>query len=220
MKLMKIGVFDSGVGGENVVAAIKKELPQAEVIFRDDRKNLPYGDKTPEQILEFMTPIMDSFEEDGVDAIVIACNTASTNVLKQLKHMSDVPVVGFVPMIKPASTMTKTGKIVVCATPGTLKSKRYAELKEEYAQDIEVLEPDCSDWASLIESNNLNKDKVDDVIELARSEYADVVVLGCTHYHWIYELLDELSGPDIAVIQPTNAVIAELKRQLRVDLQL
>lgn len=213
---MKIGVFDSGVGGENVAEAVKNALPDAEVVFKNDRSHLPYGDKTPEQIFEFMTPIMNQFEVEGVDAIVVACNTASTNVLAELKQLVSVPVIGFVPMIKPAAQMTKTGKIIVCATPGTLTSKRYAELKQQFARDIQVLEPDCSKWASYIEANEFNRDKVDNVIELAQQEGVDVVVLGCTHYHWIYALLDDLSGPNITVIQPTDAVISELKRQLSI----
>lgn len=214
---MKIGVFDSGVGGENVVEAIKKSFGNIEVIFKDDRKHLPYGDKTPEQMIEFMTPIMHEFHQENVDAIVIACNTASTNILDRLKSMSDKPVIGFVPMIKPASTITKTGVIVVCATKGTLNSKRYAELKKDYAQDITVIEPDCSDWAELIESNNLHQARLEELVVNARQQGADVIVLGCTHYHWIAERLENLCGDEIAVIQPTEAVIRELKNSITTD---
>lgn len=210
---MKIGVFDSGVGGENVVLAIRQALPDAQVIFKDDRTNLPYGDKTPEQLLVLVEPIISSFvQQDNVDAIVIACNTVSTNILPEIKAMVTVPVVGFVPMIKPAGTMSKTGSITVCATPGTLQSKRYDELKKQFAQNIQVVEPDCSDWAALIESSELSTQRLQQVIDVSRSSNSDVIVLGCTHYHWIESKLRELAGPDIQVIQPTDAVVAELIR--------
>ncbi|MCA9349270.1 glutamate racemase [Candidatus Saccharibacteria bacterium] len=212
---MKVGVFDSGVGGENVVAAIKIAIPKAEVIFRDDRAHLPYGNKTASQILELMTPIMQTFtDQDQVDAIVIACNTASTNILDQLKELVSVPVIGFVPMIKPASLMTKTNTITVCATPGTLKSNRYAALKAAYARDLVVIEPDCSDWAEMIEANKLNMARIGDVVNQSMRAGSDVIVLGCTHYHWIEDQLKQLAGPNITIIQPTTSVIAELKRVL------
>jgi len=211
----KIGVFDSGVGGEKVVKAIQGSIPDATVVFRDDRKHLPYGDKTPAQMLEFMSPIMNSFlNEDRVDAIVIACNTASTNVLRELQAMSSVPVVGFVPMIKPASQLTRTGVITVCATPGTLKSDRYHELKREFGSNLTILEPDCSNWASLIEKNEMNTMQLHEVISKTKEAGGDVIVLGCTHYHWIEEELIRLAGEGIRVVQPTEPVIAQLKRVL------
>lgn len=209
---MKIGVFDSGVGGQNVVRAIEQAFDEVEVIFKDDRAHLPYGNKSPEEILTFMTPIMHSFEHESVDAIVIACNTASTNVLQELKQLVHVPVVGFVPMIKPARAITNTGNIVVCATPGTLRSKRYAELKAEFGNGITIYEPDCSQWASMVERDELHEEQLEEVVESAKASSADVIVLGCTHYHWIEEELRSLCGQDIQVIQPTEAVIAELKR--------
>ena len=130
---LTVGVFDSGVGGENVAEAIKKALPNAAIVCRDDRKNLPYGNKSSEELGHLMRPIINAFmQEDKVDAIVIACNTAATNCLQDIKQMVKVPVVGFVPMVKPAAAQTKSGVITVCATPGTLQSARYKELKEDY----------------------------------------------------------------------------------------
>ena len=215
--MYKIGVFDSGVGGHKVVAAIREAIADVEIVFKDDKKNLPYGNKTPEQILDLMTPIIHQFIDDSVDAIVIACNTASTNVLEDVKQLVDVPVVGFIPMIKPAVKHTDSGVVTVCATPGTLKSKKYAQLKEEFGQGVKFIEPDCSDWAELIEQNSLNEQKISEVIEIARGNNSDVVVLACTHYHWIEDLLDELSGPKIKVMQPTSPVINELKIQIGLD---
>ena len=214
MKQIRIGVFDSGVGGENVVSAIRAEIPQTQVIFRNDQAHLPYGNKTPEELLTFLYPIIQMFETDEVEAVVIACNTASTNVISELRVRTDIPLIGFEPMIKPASTLTQTGTIAVCATPGTLGSKRYHYLKEQFGAHLHILEPDCSDWASLIEDDALSDERLRMVISECKANDADVLVLGCTHYHWIEERLDDLSGPNINVIQPTDSVISELKRVL------
>ncbi len=153
---VKIGVFDSGVGGLSVVNAIKKELPDVEVVYKDDKKHLPYGTKSKEQIYEFIEPIFVQFLREECQVIVIACNTVTTNLIDVLRKEFSIPMVGVEPMVKPAALDTKTGVIVVCATPGTLASERYKLLKQEYARSVKILEPDCSDWALMIENNRLD----------------------------------------------------------------
>lgn len=211
---MKIGVFDSGVGGMSVVNAVQYALPKAEILFKNDKANLPYGTKSKNELLALTAPIVNEFENEQVSAIVIACNTVSTTILAELKESSSVPVIGFVPMIKPAAQISKTNVITVCATPATLASSRYAELKSEFGADLTILEPDCSDWAELIEQNQLAEARINEVIQLSKTNNADVIVLGCTHYHWIEDQLNLLSGAGINVIQPTDAVIAELRRAI------
>lgn len=212
---IKIGVFDSGVGGENVVSAIKKRLPDAEIAFLSDPDNLPYGDKSEVELIQLIEPFIKEFERLNVSAIVIACNTLSTNVGHQIRSMTDLPVVLVVPMIKPACALSKTDKITVCATPATLNSTRYKELLAEYAQDTEIYEPDCSGWAALIESNNQDKIKLAEMVEKSAQFGSDVILLGCTHYHWIEEMLQELAGPEVSVLQPTEPVVDQLIRVLQ-----
>lgn len=110
--------------------------------------------------------------------------------------------------------MTKTKVIAVCATPTTLASKRYAELKKDFAADITVLEPDCSDWTRMIEDQAVNREEIAERITAVLDQAADVIVLGCTHYHWIEAEIKELAAGRAAVLQPEPAVIEELKRVL------
>lgn len=212
--MMKIGVFDSGVGGLSVANAIKKELPDAEVVLKEDKKHLPYGTKTVEQIYGFVEPIFQEFVDEGCQAIVVACNTVTTNLISRLRQEFDVPMVGMEPMVKPVAAKTKTGVIAVLATPRTLSSRRYQWLKEEYAQGVQVLEPDVADWALMIENNSVEREKVANTIEEIIDNKADQIVLGCTHYHWIEEQIKQIAAGRAEVIQPGGPVIEQLKRVL------
>ncbi len=209
-----IGVFDSGRGGESVARAIRETFPDSEVIFRDDSAHLPYGNKTPEQLLDLVTPILQEMIEQGCEVIVIACNTVTTTIIRQLREQISVPLVGIEPMVKPAAQQTKTGIVAVCATPATLKSKRYGWLKDTYAKDTTVLEPDCSDWAAMIQANNVDRKKVDGRIIEVLDAGADVIVLGCTHYHWIEQDIQKLAKGRAIVLQPEPAIIRQLNRVL------
>jgi glutamate racemase len=210
----KIGVFDSGVGGQSVINAILKELPDLEIIYKDDKKHIPYGDKTVEEIHRFVRPIFQEFINEDCEVIVVACNTLTTNLIQNLRKEFKVPMVGMEPAIKPAAAATRTKVIAVCATPRTLTSQRYSWLKQEYAKDVRVLEPDCSKWALWIENNQLERDKIAETVEQVCSQGADQIVLGCTHYHWIEELIGQLAQGRAEVIQPEGPVIEQLKRVL------
>lgn len=206
-----IGVFDSGVGGLSVANAITKALPDHEVIFKNDTKNVPYGTKTKSQLLALVTPILVLLESEGCDVIVIACNTVTTTIITDLRQIISVPLIGMEPMVKPAAEVTKSKVITVCATPTTLGSERYQQLKKDYAKDITVLEPDCSDWSYMIESNQVDSSKITSTAEAQCAEGADVIVLGCTHYHWIEALIAQTVNGRAKVLQPEQPVISQLK---------
>lgn len=212
---MKIGVFDSGVGGESVARAIKKAFPEAQIVVKQDKANLPYGTKTPKQLLELVLPILNELSMSGCDVIVVACNTVSTTIAEELKRSINTPLVTIVPMVKPASLMTKTKIVTVCATPATLKSKRYKELKNEFGQGIEFFEPNCSNWAEMIEEDRVDVARIKSTVEQAIARKSDAIVLGCTHYHWISEQIKKLAGPNILVFYPEDAVVEQLKRVLK-----
>jgi glutamate racemase len=211
---MKIGVFDSGVGGLSVAQAIQKALPDHEVILREDKEHIPYGNRQADEILGFVTPILQSLIDDGCQVIVIACNTVSTMLVSKLRVMFRVPFVAMEPMVKPAAEQTKSGIIAVCATPNTLKSERYKWLKDTYAPDCTVLEPDCSDWATMIQHNEVDIATIATRIDEVLKQKADVIVLGCTHYHWIQEEIEDLCHDRAIVLQPEQPVIRQLERVL------
>jgi glutamate racemase len=211
---MRIGVFDSGVGGQSVVNAIQKELPDLEIIYKEDRAHVPYGSRPVEEIYGFVKPIFQQFIDEGCKVIMVACNTVTTNLISRLRSDFPVPMVGMEPMVKPAAEQTKSKVIAVCATPRTLASERYKWLIDTYAQGVRVLEPDCSDWALMIEANKLDREKVAKRIEEMIENKADQIVLGCTHYHWIEEIIKGIAAGRANVIQPEAPVIAQLKRVL------
>lgn len=213
--MAKIGVFDSGLGGLSVAEAIKKTLPQHDVIFMNDRHHMPYGDKPLGQIRDFVLPILQKLVEQGCDCIVIACNTVTTNFITELREQITVQLIGIEPMIKPAAEQTKTGTIAVCATPRTLQSPRYDWLKQTYAANKTVLEPDCNQWAYMIEHNKVNDQKIAEQIDQLCTAGADVIVLGCTHYHWIQEKIQAMAKDRAVVIQPEQAVIDQVQRVLQ-----
>lgn len=211
---MKIGVFDSGIGGQAVANEIKKAIPDLEILVREDKEHVPYGTRQPQEILGFILPIFQEMIDEGCEVIVVACNTVTTNLIQDLRQKFQIPLVGIEPMVKPAARLTESKVIAVCATPATLSSQRYADLKSEFAKDVTVLEPDCSDWTAMIEGKAVNQQKIEQRISETLDQKADVIVLGCTHYHWIEEEIRELAQGKAEVIQPTGAIIDQLKRVL------
>lgn len=211
---MKIGVFDSGIGGLSVARAVERVFPEHEVVFRNDAQHVPYGSRPMDEVLGFTVPILQSLVDEGAACIIIACNTVSTNLIEQLRQIIHVPLVAMEPMVKPAAARTRSGVIAVCATPATLASPRYAWLKATYAKGVRVLEPDCSTWAAMIEANAVDRQAIEVLVHGVLDEGADVIVLGCTHYHWIEELIVAVAGERAAVLQPERPVIAQLRRVL------
>ena len=211
---MRIGVFDSGVGGLSVAWAVQKAFPGIPVDYASDTKNVPYGDKTPAEMVRCALEVLRPMAET-CDVIVIACNSLTTNGIAQLRRELAVPLVGIEPMVKPAAGLTKTGVFAVCATSATLRSERYAWLKREYAEGMRVLEPDCSEWARMIESDAMGRDEIRRLVDTVCDQGADVIVLGCTHYHWIEQSVLEAADGRAIVLQPEEAVVDQLRSVLK-----
>lgn len=194
--------------------AIQRAIPGIEVLLREDREHVPYGTRSPAEILGFVIPIFQELVDAGCQVIVVACNTVSTTLIEELRQRFEVPLVAVEPMVKPAVALTKSKVIAVCATPTTLASKRYAELKRTFAAGITVLEPDCGDWARMIEHDQLDRQKIAGRINDSLGAGADVIVLACTHYHWIETDIVAIAAGKATVLQPEQAVIKRLKQVL------
>ena len=209
---MRIGVFDSGIGGKAVATELGKLLPNAEIISVDDHDHVPYGDRPPEEIIELTKIAIKPLLSSSCDAIIIACNTATTVAISNLRTTyPDVNFIGIEPMVKPAAKLTRSGVIAVLATPRTLQSDRYNELKQTWAKDIVVIEPDCKNWSKLIEENESDQIDIETVTASLISQKVDVIVLGCTHYHHIKQRIVDSAGPDISVLEPTDAIANRVK---------
>lgn len=212
--MSNIGVFDSGVGGQSVATAISLALPEDDVIFINDSLNVPYGTKTEDGLYELALPKLEKLAGQGCKVIVIACNSVSTTILDELQKDISVPLIGVEPLIKQAVERSSSKVIAVCATPRTLASSRYKELCAQYAHNSVVIEPDCSEWALMIENDAIDRAKirvaVDDVIQ----QGADTIVLGCTHYHWIESLIRSIANGKAQIIQPEEFIVGEVKQAL------
>lgn len=210
--MTKIGVFDSGIGGKSVANALQKALPCDEILFVDDSPHMPYGTKSSEDVFKLVCPKIEELIAQKCNPIVIACNTVTTTLISEIREKyTDVDFVGIEPMVKPAALLSTTGTIAVCATPATLGSTRYQWLKNEFAKNVKVLEPDCSRWASMIESNSVDRESVISTVNELCDASADVIVLGCTHYHWIEDLIESTAGKRAHILQPEPAIVARVK---------
>lgn len=210
---LSIGVFDSGIGGEAVAMSVRSYFPRAYVTTVNDRANLPYGDKTIDELRRLTDAAIQPLL--GSDIIIIACNSATTAAIGFLREKYPwQKFIGIEPMIKPAAACSKTKVIGVCATPATLASEAYRALKECYATNCTVVEPNCEDWAQMIENNTVNVSKITTTLDEMLDSGVDVIVLGCTHYHWIKELISAHVGPNIRVLEPSEAINRRIERLL------
>lgn len=204
---MKLGVFDSGIGGEAVALALQDTFPAADIIIVNDKAHVPYGDKTTDEVIRLTDAAIQPLITGSCDVIILACNTATAAAIETLRSRYPAQqFIGIEPMIKTAAKLTKTNTIAVCATPATLGSKRYKDLLTTYGQHLNIIEPDCSSWAYLIENNQLNHQAIEQVIQNACERGADVIVLGCTHYHWIKDVISEITAGRATVIEPSEAI--------------
>lgn len=219
--MVKIGVFDSGIGGQAVAEKIQRLFPTVEVLSVNDSENIPYGLKRRSEIIRLTLAGIQPLLKAECDAIVIACNTATTNAIDELRAAyPDTHFVGIEPMVKPAARMTKTGAIAVLATPGTLASHRYEQLKRRWAERVTVIEPDCSNWADMIEHGRADQIDIHGVMDELRRWQVDTIVLGCTHYHWLKDRIQAAAGRNVTVLEPSDAIGARLDSLLSISSEL
>ncbi len=204
---MRLGVFDSGIGGEAIAAALRKTFPNAQIDTINDRDHVPYGNYSSEEIIRLTETAIQPFLAGDYDIIVLACNTATAAAIQTLRsRYPHQKFIGIEPMIKMSAELTRSGTVAVFATPATLKSDRYQRLVQKYGSQIEIIEPDCRDWAYLIENNRMNRTHIEATINDICDRGADVIVLGCTHYHWIKDLVTEIADGRATIIEPSDAI--------------
>jgi len=204
---MKIGVFDSGIGGKSIADSLSHDFPQAEIAYVQDTEHVPYGGRRTEEIISLTETAIQPLLNGSCDCIVLACNTATAAALEYLrKTYPHQKFIGLEPMVKPASEITRSGIITVYATPYTLSSTLYKNLKARFAPDITILEPDCSEWAAMIEHNEVDDEKIEQVVNESLDKGSDVIVLACTHYHWIKDKINALVGTRATVLEPSEAI--------------
>ncbi len=213
-----IGVFDSGVGGLSVLQHIRHTLPDAQLIYVADSAHVPYGDKPASYIEQRSHALARFLIEQGAQAIVIACNTATAAAAASLRAHYSLPIIGMEPAVKPAVAVTQSGVVGVLATIGTLESARFAALLERYGEEVEIVMQGCPGLVEQVEQGNLHGATTHELLEryitplVARG--ADTLILGCTHYPFLASLIQEVAGENITLVDTGAAVARQLQRRL------
>lgn len=212
-----IGFFDSGIGGLSVLRHAVRRLP-ADYLYVADSGRAPYGDADPEWVRERSLAIATFLADQGADAVVIACNTATALAAEVIREALAIPVIAMEPAVKPAAGLSRSGRIAVLATRTTLESARYRDLKRRYAADLMVLEHAPHHWIEAIEQGRENSPAFlcqlrDELGEIA-AEGVDTWVLACTHFPLLIDRLASFLDPAAQIIDPAPAVTAQLQRRL------
>lgn len=214
---MTIGVFDSGVGGLSVLRAIRQVLPHAPLVYVADQAYVPYGTRPPEEVRARSETITQFLLAQGASLIVVACNTATAAALTYLRQAYPaVPFVGMEPAIKPAVQLTHTAVVGVLATANTFQSQRYASLLARYAQGVTLLENPCLGLVEAIERGEthtaVTRTLLREIVEPMLAQKADTLILGCTHYPFVQDVLVDIVGEAVTIIDPATAVARQVAR--------
>ena len=215
-EIMMIGIFDSGMGGLTVLKDAHELLPNEDFIYFGDSKNAPYGVKTKNEVIKLSDNICQMFiEKYNVKAIVIACNTATSAAVNILRKKYDIPIIGMEPAIKPAIVDNGGGKIIVMATEMTLKERKFNNLIKKF-RDNNIIKVPCSELVDVIEDGNFEKKNLNRIIEECLNDIENIesIVLGCTHFIFIKNLLNKKFKNKIKIFDGNIGTIKNLKRIL------
>lgn len=213
-----IGVFDSGIGGTSIWNAIHQLLPNEKTIYLADSKNAPYGQKTKEEIVALSKKNVDFLLGLDCKLIVVACNTATTNAIKELREQYSIPFIGIEPAIKPAAIKSNTHTIGILATQGTLNSELFNKATEIY-QDTKIIEQVGHGLVQLIENGDLNSPEMTQLLESYLRPMIeaniDYLVLGCSHYPYLIPQIKKILPEHIHIIDSGEAVAKQTQNILR-----
>jgi len=214
-----IGIFDSGLGGLTIYNEIHELLPHENTIYLADSKNAPYGGKSKQQIIEISVKNTEFLLKNKCKLIVVACNTASTNAVKYLREHYEVPIIRVQPAIKPAALHSKTKVVGMLATKGTLESELLFETAQRFASGVKVVEQVGEGLVDLIENGQMESPEMTRLlkkyVEPMLEHNIDQLVLGCTHYPFLTNQIQEITGDGVQIIDSGEAIA----RQTRVILE-
>lgn len=214
---LRIGLFDSGLGGLSVLRALRQHLPAAHLLYVADSGNAPYGERDDAFIGQRALHITDFLLTQGAQAIVVACNTATAAAVHTLRqHLPDLPIIGVEPGVKPAVALSVNKRVGVLATPSTLASAKFKRLIELHGQGAHIVPQPCPGLAKEIESGQLDTPRLRELVatfaEPLRQAEVDTVVLGCTHYPFVAPLFQQALGPQVRILDTAEAVARQTAR--------
>jgi len=217
-----IGVFDSGIGGLTVVREMIAQLPNESIIYFGDTARVPYGPKSPDTVLRYSREITSYLLREGVKALVVACNTATAHALPALREEFAIPIIGVIePGARAAAASTKTNRIGVIGTAGTIKSRAYEKEIKKLLPNANVTAQACALFAPLVEEGWLDSEVTRAVARnyLAPivSAEVDTLVLGCTHYPLMKTVIGNVVGREVRLIDSAYETARETGQVLRAN---
>ena len=219
-KSAPVGVFDSGVGGLTVAREIMRHLPNENIVYFGDTARVPYGSKSKDNIIRYSRQIIHFLRTKGVKAIVIACNTASALALDVVREESDIPIIGVVePGARAALETTKTRKIGVIGTEGTIRSAMYEKIIQGIDPETSVIGKACPLFVPLVEEGFAKHRVTQEIIDYYLASFMetdiDSLILGCTHYPLLRSRIREYVGEKITLVNPAYETAMDLKQLLK-----
>ena len=218
-KTNPIAVFDSGVGGISVLRELVKILPNEDYIYYGDSKNAPYGMKDKETVKQLTIDAAEYLFAQGAKGLVVACNTATSAAVRALRELyPDIPIVGIEPAVKPAATLKPNCRVLVMATPMTIREEKFRNLMAKYEDMAEIIPLPCPGLMDFVERGDLTsadfRSYLEELLFAHRIHPVDSVVLGCTHYPFAKDMIKEVLGPDVLVFDGGEGTAREMRRRL------
>ena len=213
-----IGFFDSGVGGLSVYSVFKKQLPYENTIYFGDLKNMPYGNKTKDELLSFAKHILDFFATKEAKAVVIACNTSSATVYEDIKSEYDFRIYPIIQSCAKVISGMNMKSVGVFATSATINAHAYKREIQKYNPKIKIFETACPNWTSYIEQGQIESDECRKDVAVRMKgmllNKPEKIILGCTHYPYLMNILSEYALKTM-FIDPSEIFVEYIKKDLQ-----
>ncbi|MDY0152868.1 MAG: glutamate racemase [Candidatus Cloacimonas sp.] len=217
-----IGIFDSGVGGLTVYKAIRNAFPEEDLIYFGDTARVPYGPKSPNTIIEYSIQNSRFLLQQGIKILVVACNTSSAVAIPALQKLTDIPIIGVIdPGAEQAARTTKNKRIGIIGTEGTIRSEAYTKAIQCLMPDAVVFSTACPLFVPLVEEGWQDHEiallVAEDYLKDMKNSNIDTLVLGCTHYPLLRQMIQQVMGEKVNLVDSSEAITQYLGRLLPPD---
>lgn len=214
-----IAVFDSGMGGISVLRELVAIMPNENYIYFGDSAHAPYGTKTLEEVRTLTCAHAKRLFEEGAKGLVVACNTATSAAVRILRERyPNTPIVGIEPAVKPAAQCREHPRVLVMATPMTIREEKFKNLMRRYEEDADIIPLPCPGLMDFVERGDLDGEDLQKyLVELLfefKHDKVDAVVLGCTHYPFVKPMIQKTLGDDVLVFDGGAGTAREMQRRL------
>lgn len=216
-----IAVFDSGVGGISVLKEMVKIMPNEDFLYYGDSRNAPYGTKSLEEVRRLTISHTEDFIRRGAKAVAIACNTATSAAVRVLRQMyPQLPLVGIEPALKPAVLYKEQPRVLVMATPMTIREEKFKNLLHQYEDQATIYSLSCPGLMEYVEEGKASSPEVEEFLQKLLGDYLDkeidCVVLGCTHYPFVRDAVADVMGERVAIFDGGAGTAREMRRRVEV----